>query len=329
MGYVLTAERLHWHHLCHTIIPHTILQHLLLADVRSILSSVRKTLSCNILLCVGEQNIKDSHYSLHFWCSSSIVTPSLRTIYSNAVTSGIQMAYIILHRFRKWWRLWKHNTALRSFLVFIKNTSSNIMHEMWYSENWSVNDINIVRAEWEEGEIINQRNFTKKNPLSSQFLVYFFIWGLFNDLSADQGIDWYDDLEVMNWKGCSRKWTWSDLTYYLVTCMDGLKNTTNNTSHFGGSLGWYLNLTYCNSQWSSYHNDNVYLMSNTKFEENGLITTHMLGCIVEWAKWALWVQMLDTLTQIFHQFLRLFCKCQNSTFKETMANSLSTLPKSS
>jgi hypothetical protein len=58
---------------------------------------------------------------------------------------------------------------------------------MWYSKNWSVNDMNIVQAEWREGEIINQRNFIKK--LSSQFLVYLFIYGLFNDLSADQGIE--------------------------------------------------------------------------------------------------------------------------------------------
>jgi hypothetical protein len=41
----------------------------------------------------------------------------------------------------------KQNIVLHSSFVFIKNTSNNITHKMWYSENGSVNDMNVVWAQ--------------------------------------------------------------------------------------------------------------------------------------------------------------------------------------
>jgi hypothetical protein len=45
----------------------------------------------------------------------------------------------------------------------------------------------------------------------------------------------------MNWKGCGRKWLWSNVRHCPEICVVGLRTTTENLSHDSWSLGHELN----------------------------------------------------------------------------------------
>jgi hypothetical protein len=52
---------------------------------------------------------------------------------------------------------------------------------------------------------------------------------------------WYDDQQIINWKGCERKWSWHNLRYYPSTCLDGLRKTAKSLDQDSQSPGQYLN----------------------------------------------------------------------------------------
>jgi hypothetical protein len=77
------------------------------------------------------------------------------------------------------------------------------------------------------------------------FSIYFIICGLFigafSVTHTKYSVEWKDDTWMMNRKGCGRKQSWPNISYYPGICLEGLMKSTEQFSQDGRSPGRHLN----------------------------------------------------------------------------------------